>query len=45
MAARSPSSVRKASTPVNEPKAGAVFEPYESSAGGWGAPRRRKVVA
>src|ERR1700678_3601996 len=27
----------KPSVPVSEPPAGAVFEPYESPAGGWGA--------
>src|SRR5580698_6968180 len=27
----------KSDAPVNEPKAGAVFEPYDSPAGGWGA--------
>ena len=37
MSDRSPSSVSKPSVPVNEPKAGAEFEPYESPAGGWGA--------
>src|ERR1700692_3210771 len=37
MSARPASSVRKPSAPVNEPKAGPVFEPYESPAGGWGA--------
>src|SRR6266850_626399 len=33
------SSIDKPSVQVNEPEAGAVFEPYESPAGGWGALR------
>jgi molybdopterin-dependent oxidoreductase alpha subunit len=38
MKKRSSSSfVRKLGTKVSEPEAGAVFEPYESPAGGWGA--------
>jgi molybdopterin-dependent oxidoreductase alpha subunit len=35
----SSSSVSKPGVQVNEPEAGAVFEPYESPAGGWGALR------
>jgi molybdopterin-dependent oxidoreductase alpha subunit len=37
MSDRSSSSVSKPGVPVNEPKTGAGFEPYESPAGGWGA--------
>jgi len=33
------SSIDKPSVQVNEPEAGAEFEPYESPAGGWGALR------
>jgi formate dehydrogenase major subunit len=40
MSDKSPSSpVDKPGIHVNEPEAGAVFEPYESPAGGWGALR------
>jgi hypothetical protein len=31
------SSVSKPGVQVNEPEGGAVFEPYENPAGGWGA--------
>jgi len=37
MSDQPPSSADKPGAPVNEPPSGAVFEPYESPAGGWGA--------
>jgi hypothetical protein len=45
MTDRAPSmTANKPASEVLEPEAGAVFEPYESRAGGWGAlrPRRRR---
>ena len=39
MTTRPTSSISKQGVQVNEPEAGAVFAPYDSPAGGWGALR------
>jgi formate dehydrogenase major subunit len=44
MTTRPPSSISKQGAQVNEPGAGAVFTPYDSPAGGWGALRATAQV-